>query len=390
MPELDKGVLQSMLTSKNGMYHALAVRNKTKKGENLGSYLYVFNDEFDVLYSYDNFFDVLNGHNLIDELIIGDNSKFYALIKSFKSASDADEDSKVSFKIEGLQRAIFFINNQRYKYYLLCASEKNEGSLTELIAPDGKFIRYATVMNIGTQLYLAGALSNTGDLNYSGVFFQKLDSEFVESIEVTNYNEFSEEFLTKYLSERDQRLYDKAKSNADKNLWDYHDFANRGVVPFNDGYIAFMEQYATYTYAVTTTATPQRISTTYYDVAQNDYVFATYISKTGEIVETFKIPKQQSFIGRPSFMSAYKVIGDQLYFLFTDMDMKKSKYEQMILYVYDKDFSKTTYQVYFPVEVKNGLKFFNEWVSDNYLLGFGLKSFTKKHFVKIDFTEYSK
>ena len=385
LPSMKKDISENMYVSDNEEYYAYVLYNH-KGLEQIGSYLLVLDKEFKSIYSYENFYSDLKGFSVIKELIVSDKGEITCFVRTYPTTKAADEGENLNIDSYGMTSVKVFVPYNTYKYYVLFASEDVEPTVVPVNPPDNKFIKYATLMSFNNSCFLSGVISDITDVNYSGVFCTPIE-EHGDSYDVDSYEELDEDFQKKYLSERDMELFDNAQLGKKGGIWDYHTYNNLGMCEFNDGYLIFLEQYVDF-YVKT--------SDVLYFSTRKDYVITLYTNKAGEIQQVIKIPKLQWIIGSENSMSSYKVFNDKLYFLFTDIEPRKgfgvgtNKSTQLFLYVFDKEFNRTTYQIPFLKEFKNGFLTANEWLSDNYLLGIGTKSMTKRNMVRIDFTEYFK
>jgi hypothetical protein len=142
-----------------------------------------------------------------------------------------------------------------------------------------------------------------------------------KSIKQQSFGEFSHDFITAYMTEREEKKAERKAARKDEELgieWDYnlHEIIRRD----DGGAVLIAEQY--YMYAVTTCTTNpnggQTCRTTYHYI-YND-IIAVNIDPQGNIEWSAKVPKRQHTTNDDGYYSSYalEVKGDKIYLIFND------------------------------------------------------------------------
>lgn len=365
MPATNKKASWSVVESEDKSFYAFLMYNY-EGFEYSESQLLVLKNDFSLLYQAD-LLKNLPGVRKINEIIVDNEGNVYSMIMSFKSLDDAKDYEEIKVKFPSHNERVD-VQTQKYQYQILFTDNMGNCSNHVIVPPQGKFIKYASVFVNDTTKIICGALCNIGSLNNSDVFSYKLENKIVSDITITDSEEISLKLQTDYLESNDRDLYDEAQENKKSSLWDYHNLTNRGMIKFNDGYIAFIEKTLQFIYAVN----QGKAGTSLFNISVNDYVYGLYIDSTGTIGNLFIIPKKQSKKEDPNFKSSYWVKNDKLYFLFSTDNYMQRKMEKTICYIYDKDFNRTSVEIPSVGICEKGFTTGNIWVDDRTLIGCGL------------------
>jgi hypothetical protein len=353
--------------SENGQYYAAVVFDFGRKASQ-DSYLFVLDSDFQLVYRQDDFFRPLKGYSIIKEFIVDNNGKVYCMIQSYQNEKIAHDYELIKFELQPMELVNIYMEKQNYKYHIILTDEDNAPVLCEISPPNNKFLKYATVFNYGESVFLGGVYSKPDNLNNGGLFVSKLESHDFDDIEIQESVEFSDEFHMQYLDKKDLRYYENAQKKGENALWDYHNLTNRGMIPFQNGFLIFLEQTLIIRYSSSSTSAVLNYL---------DYVYMAHVSIEGKFLNFVKVPKKQVVNGT-NFWSSYKVINDKLYFIFGPEDaFKKGKFDLMLAYVYDGDLIRKTVEIPTVQFSKWGLRTDNVWLSDNTMIATGRISSTK-------------
>jgi hypothetical protein len=373
IPAMNKDFAWFFRSSQNKKVHTLIIYNFKGK-ESLGSFIYVFDEYFNLLYQKNNILDQFYGYVSIGEIIVSEDNKVFIFAKGFANNNEAKQTQKVKITLYKEKIPVMVnVNEQNYTYFMICIEEDNDVQLHKFIPPKGKFIKYATVFNIHNESFFSGVYSDKGNLNSAGVFLYKFHENLPKHIEISDYFTFTDELQSQYLSEHDMNIYERARSVSKTELWDYHDHSNIGLTPFHDGYLLFIEK----TLKIHVTSSPS------FDVLCNDYIYAVYVNGKENYIQTLvKIPKKtvytKSTIRDPYTQCSYRVVNGKLYIVFGDTKYGSIKAENFIIYVYDEELIRKTFIIPMKDIYKFGFTTNNIWLSDTSFLANGYETNTKK------------
>ncbi len=208
----------------------------------------------------------------------------------------------------------------QYDYHLLTYSAKGDEQ-DHTIAVKDKFLQDLTLsLDDGSgQVLCGGFFGNKGTSLVRGSFFLRLNPKTF-AVEHESFKEFSDDFITQYMTAKEE---EKAKKRADRKdedlqLYEY-DLAD--IVRRDDGGAVLIgEQY--YSYSTTTCYTTQgggRTCTTTYHYIYNDIIVIN-IDPDGNIAWASTIPKRQHTTNDGGYFSSYglDVKGSNLYFVYND------------------------------------------------------------------------
>lgn len=165
----------------------------------------------------------------------------------------------------------------------------------------------------------AGFYSTRGTWSIRGTFFVTFDRETKDVIH-KSFKEFDEDFMTMYMTEKEERKAKKKADKKDKELEMYEYDLSDIILRDDGGAILVAEQY--YSYVVTTRSTDSNgITTTRYTYhyIYNDVVVVN-MNSSGEIDWAAKVPKRQHTINDGGFYSGFglTVVDDKMYFIYND------------------------------------------------------------------------
>ncbi len=329
-----------------------------KDGNVSSDILTVYDSHFQVAFESDNVVGEMNGFNSIDNFVIDNNGQCYMLLMNYKNAADMYSSKTMKYPLSALEKMNVYLYNQLYEYKIVKIEPEGEARWLSVVAEEDKFIKKLFLFCNGNEVFTGGVFSKPGNLNDGGTFSARIDNQ-PEEIYISDYFEFSDEFVRKDLDEKDLKLYEKALEGDNNGLYDYHFLNNLGCIQFNGGVILLMEQVFAY-------YSGGKI--TYY-IRLSDYVYAVYIGQDGKMKTTFKIPKKQATMDQRNNNCAYTVMGDKFLFLFDDLPYNSNKSDQMFLYEYDKDLNRTTHVIPTGVEFTYPIRPTNDWVSDDVTIG---------------------
>lgn len=252
-------------------------------------------------------------------------------------------------------------------------------------------------VNDDKEIICAGFYSNIGVLHIDGSFYLKIDNETKEIV-VKNFKEFSLDFITQNLSDKQEsKARKKEAKGKDVELFNYN---IDDMVMSDDGSIFLIgEQY----YEIERSSTDADGNTVYNTYYFYKDIIVVNIDFIGNIVWAEKIGKYQKTRNDGGYYSSYtiSVTGDKLYFAFNDHP------DNLVVNPKDKDFNKFQGQknsIVVLVEIDNegnqkrksllstkdvGVMVrpkVCEQISENELIIFGIKG-RKRRFAKVTFSE---
>ena len=208
-----------------------------------------------------------------------------------------------------------------YGYHFVVFKNAQDEPTDFTVDVAGKFLQDMTVsLGESGDIICAGLYSEKGVRGLKGPFYMTLDRS-TKSIKQQSFGEFSHEFITAYMTEREEKKAERKAAKKDQELgieWDYnlHEIIRRD----DGGAVLIAEQY--YMYAVTTCTTNpnggQTCRTTYHYI-YND-IIAVNIDPQGNIEWSAKVPKRQHTVNDDGYYSSYalEVKGDKIYLIFND------------------------------------------------------------------------
>lgn len=337
-----------------------------KKLEYLNSEIFLFDSEFNLINQVPDCIINIFGSNMIDELIVTDNSEVIIIVKhSLVEGQEAFQTQELTFTTRENFKARVMVYEQNYSYKLLYIPQDSETKTYDILAPPDSFVKYATVSTTGDKICIWGTLSEIDNLNNNEIFCTKFD-KYNDIIEINNPFKIDQELVLDNLEEKDKKLYDAAVKSRSDMLWDYHDLNNAGIIKFNNGYLILLEKTATY-------LQPNQGESVV--VGANDYVYLIMTDNNFQIKKLDIIQKNQTQIGDPFYKSAYWVKDGKFYFLSTPLSyLKELDNPNMKLYIYDSDLDCEKITIPSPNDYKSGILSRNIWITDNKFIGYAVKN----------------
>jgi hypothetical protein len=172
----------------------------------------------------------------------------------------------------------------------------------------------------GDQDILCGGFyGNKDDNRIRGAFFLSLDPR-TKAIKHESYKPFTDDFITQYMTAREEEKAKKRAERKDEELQLYEYDLDEIVRRDDGGAVLVGEQYYMYTTTncYTTQGGGQTCTTTYHYI-YNDIIVIS-IDPNGEISWASTIPKRQHSVNDGGYFSSYgmAVKGDKLYFVYND------------------------------------------------------------------------
>lgn len=207
-----------------------------------------------------------------------------------------------------------------YTYHMLVYHADKDIPDDHPIMVQDKFLQDLT-LSLGDDgdILCGGFYGNKGSFTVRGTFFLKLDRRS-KAILHESYKEFSDDFITQYMTEKEES---KAKKKADKKDEDLelYSYELRDIVRTDDGGAVLVgEQYMFYvTTSTFTDANGRTSTTTTYHYVYNDIIVVN-VDPEGNIDWAVKIPKRQHTTNDGGYYSSFAmhVDKDNLYFVFND------------------------------------------------------------------------
>lgn len=211
-------------------------------------------------------------------------------------------------------------NKVDYTYHLLVYRQGSSAPEDHAIVVADKFLQDMTLSVGKTGDIIGGGLyGNKNDFNVRGAFYLRLDRAS-KAVVHESFKEFSDEFITSYMSEKDAT---KAKKKADKKEeqlelpeFDLHDI----VLREDGGAVLLAEQYKM---VVVTSSVPTSnggsTTVTTFHYYYNDAIVVN-IDPQGNIEWAVKVPKRQHSVNDNGMYSGFalEVKGDEIFIMFND------------------------------------------------------------------------
>lgn len=209
-----------------------------------------------------------------------------------------------------------------YDYHMLVYHAGGQDPQDHLISVKDKFLQDMTISldTAGGDIICAGFYSDKGTRGIKGPYYLTLDRS-TKAIKHESYGVFDRDFITMYMTGKEEKKADKKAKKDDKDLGIEWDYDLRDIIRRDDGGALLMaEEY--YMYTVTTcSSSPNggRTCTTTYHYIYND-IIAVSIDPQGNIEWSAKVPKRQHSVNDGGRYSSYalEVKGDRLYLIFDD------------------------------------------------------------------------
>jgi len=202
-----------------------------------------------------------------------------------------------------------------YDYHLLIYTKDAEEPEIHKIAVGDKFLQDLT-LSVGEtgDIRCGGLYGQKGSFTVRGMFFLKLDRN-TKGVVHESFKEFSDDFITSYMTEKEEKKAKKKAEKADEDL-EMFSFQLRDIVHREDGgAVMVAEQHYTFERCYTDSRGATRCVTYY---VYNDIIVVN-VDPQGNIEWAAKIPKRQTTADGGYYSSyAMEVKGDKMYFIFND------------------------------------------------------------------------
>jgi hypothetical protein len=169
------------------------------------------------------------------------------------------------------------------------------------------------------EIVCAGFYGNKGSWSVRGAYVMKLDRT-TRAIKHQNYKEFDRDFITAYMTEKEERKATKQAEKKGEELEMYEYDLDDIVLRDDGGAVLVGEMYNFYITTTTSTDSQGRMVTrSVYHYVYND-IIAISIDPKGDIDWAVKIPKRQHTTNDGGYYSSYGMVvkGEKIYFVFND------------------------------------------------------------------------
>ncbi|HRH36982.1 MAG TPA: hypothetical protein PK760_01470 [Flavobacteriales bacterium] len=217
-------------------------------------------------------------------------------------------------------KALKRAGKQQYTYHIITFGADGSENDHAIDAKD-KFLQDLTLsLDDGNGPILCGGLyGNKGAYKVRGAFFMSLDPKTKE-IRHESYKEFTDDFITQYMTAKEEEKAKKKAARKDEELELYEYDLDEIVRREDGGAVLVGEQYYMYTQTVCS-STPNGGQTcrTIYHYIYNDMIVVN-IDPQGNIEWASSIPKRQHTTNDGGFFSSYAlaVKGTNLYLIYND------------------------------------------------------------------------
>lgn len=206
-----------------------------------------------------------------------------------------------------------------YEYHMLLYDGQSAKPQDHVIDAPDKFLQDMTIA-IGTtgDIICAGLYGNKNSFSVRGAFFLRLDRSS-KAIVHASYKEFSDDFITMYFTEKQEKMAKKKAEKKDGQL-ELPEFELRDLIRRDDGgAVLLAEQYMFRINYSTYTSNGQTYTTTNYHYYYNDLLVVN-IDPQGNIEWATKVPKRQHSVNDGGRNSSYAVAvsGDRIHLIFND------------------------------------------------------------------------
>lgn len=207
-----------------------------------------------------------------------------------------------------------------YEYHLLVYKSDGEEPSDHPIVVADKFLQDLT-LNIGDEgnILCGGLYGKKGSFTTAGTFFLTLDRDTKE-ITHSSFKEFDHDFITAYMTEKEEAKADKKAKRKGEDL-EMYNFELRDIIRRDDGgAVMIAEQYYWYPVTIcTANANGGQTCRTNYHYVYNDIIVVN-VDPEGEIEWAIKVPKRQHSVNDNGRYSSYAVTvkEDHIYLIFND------------------------------------------------------------------------
>ncbi len=205
-------------------------------------------------------------------------------------------------------------NKPDHSYWLLVYAPGATEAQEYPIAVNDKFLQDLTFReDVKGNIVCSGFYGNKGSWSIRGVFFVRLDKA-TKHIVHESYKEFSDDFITEGMSEKEERKAKKKADRKDEDLELPNYKLDEMIQTADGGMVLVAEEYRSYTVCTTT-----RYGTTCNTHYIYNDIIAVNISPEGNIEWAVKVPKRQHTVNDDRYSSYVShVKGDKLYLIFND------------------------------------------------------------------------
>ncbi|HMC98287.1 MAG TPA: hypothetical protein VKG92_11565 [Flavobacteriales bacterium] len=203
-----------------------------------------------------------------------------------------------------------------YVYHLLVLRPEGGEMEDHTIDVRDKFLQDMTfAMGKDGDVICGGFWGNKSSWSVRGAFFLRLDRK-TKTINHESFKEFDHDFITAYMTEKEERKAEKKAEKKGEDLEMYNFDLDDIILRDDGGAVMVGEQAYQYTRCYTDSKGYTRCSTYY---VHNDIVVIN-IDAHGDIEWASKIPKRQTTVNDGGYYSSYAmtVKGDNIFFVFND------------------------------------------------------------------------
>ena len=338
----------------------------------------------------------LNKHHVYEDVTIT-NNKDYLIVTTrvYNSYDEAkkrigsnytvyNENVKTKIKINNYKCFITIIN--------LKATNANDLIVKSLeIKPiDNAFIKSCSVEEVGLDSFLLTGVYAIGmNVNTKGVYSTIFTIADNNEIIISNYYEFSEDFIMKYKGENEKEYMKLANSKGVP--YDFFDYKNIKTFKLSDGgFVSIIEKRDEYntriSYYVAGTYTSYPVFNRY-----NSDLYVSYISPNGKVTEVLKIPKKQVTIsleyGTFKRTTLVRYIDNNIVILCNDYQkLNGSAARRLITFVVDESKSvKQDIKYTYDYIDKADLTLSDTWIDNYRMVSIAEKMAGKRKIVITDF-----
>ncbi|MBZ0207817.1 MAG: hypothetical protein K8H89_15990 [Flavobacteriales bacterium] len=218
------------------------------------------------------------------------------------------------------KKALKRANKSTYEYHLLVYTGDSPTPQDHAIAVQDKFLQDMSLsMADQGDIICAGLFGNKGSFSVRGAFFLRLDRT-TKTISHESFKEFSDDFITSYMTEKQAQKAKKKAEKQDQEL-ELPEFVLHDIIHRDDGGAVLIAEQYFMRVVTTTSSTPNGGTTTSttYHYYYNDVVVVN-IDPQGNIEWATKVPKRQHSINDDGIFSscAVAVKGGKIYLVFND------------------------------------------------------------------------
>jgi hypothetical protein len=203
-----------------------------------------------------------------------------------------------------------------HTFYLLVFDRGSSAPREHKIDVNEKFLQDLTFQeDTDGDIICGGFYGNKGSWSIRGVFFLSLDKNS-KAVTHESYKEFSDDFITEGMSEKEERKAEKKAKRKDEDLELPNYKLDKIIRKKDGGAVMIAEQYRSYTVCTTDSRGNTRCSTHY---LYNDIIVVN-VDAQGNIEWASKVVKRQHTVNDGGYYSSYAthVKDDQIYLIFND------------------------------------------------------------------------